>query len=157
VDTHPLGPADAAWKLAVLEDGWGGPLVARLGELVDAAPLAGFVAVEDGERVGLLTYAERVDGVEVVTLQATAPGRGAGRALMDRAYEHAVARRLPRLWLITTNDNIRAIRFYQQWGMDLRRLVHDGVAASRRVKPSIPDVGHHGIALRHELELERLV
>ena len=131
--------------------------MARLGELVDAAALPGFVALEGDQPVGLLTYAERADGVEVVTIQALTPGRGVGRALMDAVHDHAVARRAPRLWLITTNDNVRAFAFYQRWGMDLRRVIRDGVAASRRAKPSIPTVGDGGIPIRHELEFERAI
>ena len=154
---RPLTPADRPWARATLERGWGATAVARLGELVDAAALPGFVASEGGQRAGLLTYAERADGIEVVTIQALTPGRGVGRALMDAVHEHAVARRAPRLWLITTNDNVTAFAFYQRWGMDLRRVILDGVAPSRRAKPSIPTVGDGGIAIRHELEFERLV
>jgi hypothetical protein len=54
---------------------------------------------------------------------------------------------------VTTNDNLRALRFYQR---RLRPLaVHrDAIARSRALKPSIPEVGVDGIPLRHELELE---
>jgi ribosomal protein S18 acetylase RimI-like enzyme len=37
-----------------------------------------------------------------------------------------------RIWLITTNNNVRAIRFYQLIGMDLCAFYRDGVSASRR-------------------------
>ena len=114
-----LTDADQSWKLATLQRGWGTTTVARLAELVDAAPLSGFVALDGDERVGLLTYLERSDGIEVATIQALEQGRGVGRALMDAVYEHAVQREAPRLWLVTTNDNLRAFTFYQQWGMDL--------------------------------------
>jgi ribosomal protein S18 acetylase RimI-like enzyme len=157
VFVRELAKADQPWKVTTLQTGWGATTVARLGELVDAAALPGFVAVVDDERVGLLTYAERAGDVEVVTIQAQVAGRGIGRALMGAAYEHASRRKASRLWLITTNDNVRAFAFYQRWGMDLRRVIHDGVAASRRVKPSIPAVGSTGIACRHELEFERFV
>ena len=59
-----------------------------------------------------------------------------------------------RIWLVATNDNIRAIDFYQRWGMDLVGLIKDGVAASRMVKLSIPMTGHDGIPVRHELIFE---
>jgi DNA-3-methyladenine glycosylase I len=157
VFVRALVEADQPWKETALREGWGATTVARLGELVDCAPLPGFVAVDGDERVGLLTYAERADGIEVVTIQAQMTGRGIGRALMDAVYAHAARRAAPRLWLITTNDNVRAFAFYQRWGMDLRRVIRDGVAASRTVKPSIPALGSTGIPLRHELELERLV
>ena len=157
VFVRSLTGADQSWKVATLEQGWGATTVARLGHLIDAAPLPGFVAVDGDERVGLLTHVERADGIEVTTVQAAAQGRGVGRALMDAIYDHAVQRAASRLWLITTNDNLRAFAFYQRWGMDLRRVIRDGVDASRRVKPSIPFVGSTGIPVRHELEFELVV
>jgi GNAT superfamily N-acetyltransferase len=149
-----LAAVDDHWKLTTLEAGWGSTCVARLGQLIDAAPLPGFVAELEGRRVGLATFARRPDGIEVTTLQALIEGRGVGRSLMDRVHAVAIEWDAPRLWLITTNDNVRAFAFYQRWGMDLVRVVHDGVSVSRRVKPSIPEFGRNGIALRHEFELE---
>lgn len=152
-----LTEADQSWKLATLERGWGTTTVARLAEAVDAAPLQGFVALDGNERVGLLTYLKRAHGIEVVTIQALEQGRGVGRALMDAVYDCAVQRQASRLWLITTNDNLRAFAFYQRWGMDLRRVIRNGVDGSRRVKPSIPAIGTTGIPIRHELEFELVV
>ena len=60
-----------------------------------------------------------------------------------------------RLWLITTNDNLRALRFYQRRGFRLAALHRDALETSRRLKPSISEIGFHGIPLRDELELER--
>jgi ribosomal protein S18 acetylase RimI-like enzyme len=157
VFVRSLAEADQPWKVTAIEHVWGTTIVARLGELVDAAPLPGFVAVDDADRVGLLTFVERADGIEVATVQALVEGRGVGRALMDAVYDHAVEREAPRLWLITTNDNVRAFAFYQRWGMDLRRVIRNGVDVSRRVKPSIPSIGNVGIPLRHELEFERVL
>ena len=58
------------------------------------------------------------------------------------------------VWLITTNDNTRALRAYQRHGFDLVALHHGAVDDSRRrLKPEIPPTGRDGIPLRHELEL----
>lgn len=154
---RPLDAGDHAWKRDTLTTTWGSTEVARLGQLVDAEALEGFVAVEDGERIGLLTFASRGDELEVVTLHSQRRRRGAGRALMDAAREAAVHQASRRLWLITTNDNVGALAFYQRWGLDLVALHREGVAASRRVKPSIPSHGHGGVPIRHELELELLL
>jgi GNAT superfamily N-acetyltransferase len=147
-----LTDADRLWMKGWLERAWGSTTVARHGRLSDAAGLPGFAALVDEEPVGLLTYDRQGDEVEVVTLQAEPEGGGAGRALMDAVTRYGRHTGARRIWLVTTNDNIRAIRFYQQWGMDLCGYVRHGVDRSRRVKPSIPTVGSHGIALRHELE-----
>jgi AhpD family alkylhydroperoxidase len=151
---RPLDEDDRPWAVEALRRGWGSTSVARKGALVDAARLAGFVAVADGRRVGLLTYARRADEVEVVTLQAETEGGGIGRALMDAVVSHGRAAGASRIWLVTTNDNIRAIGFYQRFGLDLVAYIGDGVAACRRLKPSIPLVSADGIDVRHELEFE---
>ena len=148
---------DADWTRSILEEGWGSTEVARLGELIDAADLPGYVAVVDDRRAGLATFTLRSDGLEVVTLQSLVPGRGIGRALMDRLERHGRDEGADRLWLITTNDNLRAFEFYQRWGMDLVRVVERGVERSRLIKPGIPERGANGIALRHELEFELLI
>jgi ribosomal protein S18 acetylase RimI-like enzyme len=154
MEVRPLGDDDRAWSVEALRRTWGSTSVARLGALVDAAALPGLVAVAGGRPVGLLTYARRGDEVEVVTLHVEHQGAGTGRALMDGILD--VARRTGgrRIWLVTTNDNTRAIRFYQQWGMDLVAYVRGGVAVSRRLKPQIPMIGTDGIPVRHELEFE---
>ena len=151
---RPLTPEDQRWKVETLERAWGSTLVARFEDVVDAAWLPGLVAQDGAGRVGLLTYAVRDDGIEVVTLESLVEGSGIGTALMDAVRALAIARGVPRIWLITTNDNLRAIGFYQRWGMDLVGVIHDGVTRSRLLKPSIPTVGQHGIPLRHELEFE---
>jgi ribosomal protein S18 acetylase RimI-like enzyme len=153
-----LGDRDVAWKQEALRRVWGSTSVARLGELVDAMPLDGFVAIDDtGEPVGLLTYALRGNELEVVTIHADRPGGGVGRALMDAARKRADDVGARRLWLVTTNDNIRALAFYQRWGMDVAALHRDMIARSRAVKPKIPTTGEGGVPLRHELELELLL
>ena len=63
-----------------------------------------------------------------------------------------------RLWLITTNDNVDALRFYQRRGYRLARVDAGAVDRSRAaLKPAIPEIGAHGIPLRDELELELLL
>ena len=59
--------------------------------------------------------------------------------------------------VITSNDNMRAMAFYQKRGFDLVRLYRNGLEAARRLKPDIPLVGRDDIPLRHELEFEMLL
>lgn len=59
-----------------------------------------------------------------------------------------------RLWLITTNDNMEALRFYQKRGFILSALYPNALEESRKLKPEIPEVGLEGIPLRDEIELE---
>ena len=63
-----------------------------------------------------------------------------------------------RLWVITTNDNVDALRFYQRRGFRLVRVHRGAVDRSRAsLKPEIPPVGAYGIPLRDEIDLTRRV
>jgi len=90
----------------------------------------------------------------VVTINAFPQGSGAGTALIEAAAAAAREAGARRLWLITTNDNLRALRFYQRRGFRLSALHRDALERSRELKPSIPEIGLDGIPLRDELELE---
>jgi ribosomal protein S18 acetylase RimI-like enzyme len=151
---RPLRDDDLGWTLDALVRAWNSRIVARKGELIDAGALDGFVAVCRDGRCGLLTYAARDDGVEIVTLQVDTEGVGVGRALLDAARDHAVQLCAGRMWLVTSNDNYRAFRFYQRWGMDLVAFYRDGMVRSRQLKPVIPLVDSDGVPISHELEFE---
>ena len=155
VEVRPLTENDGAWREEIEAASWAEPRVARLGELIDPTRLPGFVALLDGERAGLASYAVRGDECELVTIRSLREGRGVGRALLDAVRNAAIDAGCARLWLITTNDNLRALELYQRWGMEIvafhRRAVTE---ARRRLKPSIPELGANGIPIAHELELE---
>ena len=148
---------DLTWVIHRLEEAFGGVTVVRKGVPIDASVLPGFVATDGGRLVGLLTYDVAHGECEVIAIISTEEGQGIGRALMDAVRDHAAAVGYRRLWLITTNDNTRAFRFYQLWGMDLCAFYRHGVRRSREVKPSLPERGADGIPLDHELEFEMLL
>jgi ribosomal protein S18 acetylase RimI-like enzyme len=154
IEGRTLTEDDLNWKRANLVRAWGSTLVARRGFVIDAQALDGFVAIDNDTHVGLLTYAVRDADVAGVTLDVEREGRGIERSLMNAVKAKALEAGARRLWLSTTNNNIRAFSFYQQWGMDPALLIREGVAASRAVKPSIPTVDQRGIPVRHELIFE---
>ncbi len=70
-----------------------------------------------------------------------------------RLFEDSEARRRgqTRIWLATTNDNLRAINFHQRFGFRLTE-VHAGVVdEARKIKPEIPEVGKSGIPI-HDVD-----
>ncbi len=155
IEVRPLTEEDRPWAVEIETDSWGEPVVARLGELVDPTRLPGFMAFLNGERAGLVSYAVRGDECEVVTIRSLREGHGIGRALLDAVRDAAIDSGCRRLWLITTNNNLRALQLYQRWGMDIVALHRHAVSdARRRLKPSIPDRDAKGIPIAHELELE---
>ncbi|CCH16688.1 GNAT family N-acetyltransferase [Micromonospora lupini] len=104
--------------------------------------------------VGALAYRVGADGLEVVSLVAATPGGGVGTALLEAATTTAGEAGLARVWLITSNDNLRALRFYQRRGLRLVGVDRGAVDRARRLKPEIPLVGEDGIPLHDELVLE---
>jgi hypothetical protein len=61
------------------------------------------------------------------------------------------------VWLITSNDNLNALRFYQRRGYRLAAVHRDAIVLARQIKPEIPLVGDFGIPLTDEIELEKLL
>ena len=125
--------------------------------LLDMDALPGFVAEVHGEVTGVATYA--VDGAraELAVLVVRQPQRGAGTgaALVEAVASALVDSGAGELRLVTTNDNLDALRFYQRRGFRLGEVRAGAVDASRAVKPVIPEVGRYGIPLRDELILFR--
>jgi len=131
---------------------------ARLGELVHPLDHPALVAeAADGQLAGMLTYVPGQDWrqCEILTLHADEQWHGTGTALIEAARHLARRQRCARLWVITTNDNVDALRFYQRRGFGLVRVHRGAVDRSRAsLKPEIPQVGAYGIPLRDEIELE---
>jgi N-acetylglutamate synthase-like GNAT family acetyltransferase len=131
--------------------------VARLGRLEDSLAHPALVAEQDGELAGVLTYVLEGDSCEVLTLHAAGRFGGVGTALLRAVERLAAEAGCARLWVITTNDNVDALRFYQRCGFRLAALRPGAVDDSReRLKPEIPTTGSYGIDLRDELELEKV-
>lgn len=138
----------------ILKEEWDCPPCASRGQATDTTVLPGFVAVEENEINGVITYAIRQTECEIVTLNSLVENKGIGTALIQAVQGAAKAAGCRRLWLVTTNDDIEAIRFYQLKGFDWVAFHRDAVDAAREIKASIPEKGMHGIPLRHELEFE---
>ena len=134
-------------------DDFGGPLHARRGELIDVLAFPGFFAEQDGRPVGLLTYRRENGDCELVFIGAGERHRGSGSELVNALREEVAD--CKRIWLVTTNDNLGALRFYQRRGFVLAAVRPGAVDdARKRLKPQLPTVGEFGIPMRDELELE---
>ncbi|TCC52541.1 GNAT family N-acetyltransferase [Kribbella capetownensis] len=146
--------ADREAVVDLLTTAWGGTTVVAHGTVYDATTLPALVAEQDGRIVGLLTYTLADGDLEVVTIDAPVRHLGVGSALLTAAIEVAREAGVRRLWLITTNDNLDALRFYQRRGLRIVGVTPDAMDAARAVKPWIPATGAYGIPLRDELTLE---
>ncbi len=154
---RPLGEADRRWAARLLGERWASPRIVTRGRVHQADRLPGFIAEVDGRPAGLLTYCIKGEACEIVSLDSLIEGTGIGSALLEAAKQAAETAGCRRLWLVTTNDNMAALRFYQRRGFCLAALHRDALTISRRLKPSIPPTGIDGIPLRDEIELEILL
>jgi ribosomal protein S18 acetylase RimI-like enzyme len=147
-----FGPGDGEWAERLVYADFGGRMQARRGELVDALGCPGLVAECAGSRVGILTYRLGDKDAEIVLVDATIKHAGIGTMLVD-AFVAMVAGL--RVWLVTTNDNLDALRFYQRRGFGISAVRVDAVTEARRMlKPQISKSGSFGIPIRDEIELE---
>lgn len=147
---------DRPWLTGFMTERWGVPLAAGGGRLHRLDDLPGFAAVSaDGAVAGVVTYLIEPDACEVVSIDSVVQGEGVGTALLEAACQAAAAAGCRRVRLITTNDNVDALRFYQRRGFTLTELRPGAVDESRRMKPQIPLAGAYGIPIRDELVLVR--
>ncbi len=154
VQVRPLAEADRTWANHLIAGRWGSKQMVTRGVPHDVTRLPGLVAWRADERVGLLTYHLAGDSCEIVSLDSLVEGAGVGSALIAAAQEIARGVGCQRLWLVTTNDNLPALCFYQKRGFRLVAVYPGAVDEARRLKSEIPAVGLEGIPLRDELELE---
>lgn len=146
---------DRDWVRELIRERWGDETVVGHGVVYEPAKLDGFIAMEGGEPVGLATYRIEGHGCEIVTIDALVEGRGVGSSLAEAVHERAHRAGCARLWLVTTNDNERAQRFYDKLGFRVVAVREGAVNESRKLKPSIPLIGRGGVPITDEIELER--
>jgi ribosomal protein S18 acetylase RimI-like enzyme len=154
---RPKSAEDKDWTASLLAEWWAGPIIVTRGRIHQASDLPGFIAVQKEKPAGLITY--RIDGkdCEIVTMNSLVEGTGIGSALTDTVKNTAATAGCKRLWLITTNDNTTALRFWQKWGFQLVAVHLNAMEKSRRLKPEIPLTGNDGIPIRDEIELEMVL
>jgi GNAT superfamily N-acetyltransferase len=152
-----LTPHYRKWATDLIRDHWGSEKIVTRGRIHDTPALPGFVAILHEEPAGLVTYRLNGDQCEIVSLDSLHEGMGIGTALIEAVTGKAREHGCRRLWLITTNDNLEAVRFYQKRGFRLVAVHKDALQETRRLKPSLPETGIDGIPLRDEIELEILL
>jgi len=136
----------------ILKQRWGEPVVARARiylfedcQMFLAGDMDGIAAVSHDEP----------PFVELVAINAFSQWKGVGSALIEAIALSASALGFEAIRLTTTNDNVDGLRFYQRRGFQLTALRPGAVDESRRLKPTLPMTGQHGIPIHDELDLVR--
>jgi GNAT superfamily N-acetyltransferase len=154
MDIRRITPTDLPRLRLFWIDHWGGEEMFTRGRVYRPEQLEGFVIEDGNDWIGLLTFAIENNECEVTSLDSLREGQGIGSRLIDKAIEEANTRKCKRLFLITTNDNLNALGFYQRRGFEIVTIYRGAVNESRKRKPAIPLIGYNNIPLRDEVELE---
>ena len=124
------------------------------GREIDMTKAEGFYFSEEKNIIGLITYIVYNGILEITSLDSLQENRGIGSKLVEAVIHEAKERKCQKIILITTNDNINAIKFYQKRGFDMANLFRNALDISRKLKPEIHLIGENSIPLRHEIEFE---
>ena len=127
------------------------------GKEIDMTKTEGFYFKEGEDIIALITYIVYDNVLEITSLDSLREKQGIGSKLIETVIHEARKRKLQKIVLITTNDNINAIRFYQKREFDMAHLYRNAMDISRKLKPEIPLVGENSIPLRHEIEFELFI
>ncbi|MGD8188709.1 GNAT family N-acetyltransferase [Brevibacillus ginsengisoli] len=156
VEIREVTEQEREWMRVFLIQHWGSTQMVYSQGIHQCDELPAYAAFMENKPVGLITYQLSAQGCEIVSLDSLAEGKGIGTALIEAVEETALSNQSNRIWLITTNDNLHALRFYQKRGYHLVSIHRNAVEAARRIKPQIPLVGNDGIPIRDEIELEKV-
>ena len=155
ISVRPIAATDQEWIRQSIIDRWGAEFVVAHGVIYYPHRLRGFVAeTPRADRIGLATHVIEGSACELVTLDSFQEGQGVGSALLRTLTQEAAQRGCSRLWCITTNDNLPAVRFYQKRGFRIVAVHPNAAERARALKPSLPLCGIGGIPIRDEIELE---
>jgi ribosomal protein S18 acetylase RimI-like enzyme len=135
---------------------WGSPQMVISSGIFQCDDLEGFAALnEKGNIIGFLTFNIDRDECEIISLDSLEEERGVGTTLIQRVENYAKENDCQRIKLVTTNDNLHALGFYQKRGYKLVGVFPHAVENARRVKPEIPLFAENGIPIRDEILLEK--
>ncbi|NTU28408.1 GNAT family N-acetyltransferase [Bacillus tequilensis] len=131
---------------------WGSSEMVISSGIFHCDELDGYAALdEDGEIIGCITYVIDGQECEIISLDSIIEKNGIGTALLQRVEDLAKQTHCQRIKLITTNDNVHAMEFYQKRGYQFAELFPNAVEKARRLKPEIPEKAENGIFIRDEI------
>ena len=136
--------------------GWGSDILVSRGKAHNAEELDGILAIDNGKIVGLGLYSIEKD-CEITLLETFIQNKGIGTQIIGRIKEIAKKNNCKRIWLVTTNSNINAIKFYQKRGFYISNIYIKAMDEARKIKPEIPKIAENGIEIRDEIEFEMII
>ncbi|MDR1701708.1 MAG: GNAT family N-acetyltransferase [Sporomusaceae bacterium] len=150
---EPITPKNRELATEFIARKWHTTQIVVRGETVDCTQIDGFIALDAAKEnvIGQTVYIFRGDACEIVLLNSEQKCAGLGSALIEKVKGAALAHSSKILRLVTTNDNLNAIGFYQKRGFELVGLNLGAFDRLRESIPQIPLIGDNGIPLHHEI------
>jgi GNAT superfamily N-acetyltransferase len=147
-------PEDSEQIRSLMIRDWGGePLIVH-GNAYYPSTMPGLLLFCGGSLQGLLFYDPQEAFYEIIALEVFKKFQGWGTELLEAFKAQALKEGCTTLKVMTTNDNLDALRFYQRRGFTLTEIALNAADQARQLKPAIPLIGDHNIPLQHELILE---
>lgn len=153
----PLTTEDNEWMRDLWLSEWDGETMISKGKAYHFQDLDSVIAWSGGVRVGAATYYLGTDECELMSINSTVEGLGVGSSLISAVEQTARQSGIGRIWLITSNDNLDALRFYQRRGYRITAVYPDAIDEARKLKPTIPHLGYYDIQIHDEIELEKFL
>lgn len=136
-------------------DNWGDDEMVVSSGTYQLSELPGFVAYDESEIIGVITYIIRNDQIEIISLDSFRENVGIGSQLLKKLEEISEEKDITNISVITRNDNLNALKFYQKRGYNITKVIPNAVEKARKQKPSIPLFAENGIPIRDEIVLEK--
>ncbi len=149
---------DFEWIKELYTRTWSGDICVSRGKVQKVDDFTGgFVAETGGQNTRFITYTVTGPEVEITGIVSLKEKSGVGSALVKAVIEMAKKQKLKKVCLVTTNDNLNGIGFWQKRGFKLVKVYPGSMEYVRKIKPAVPLIGENGIPLRDELELEMIL
>lgn len=139
----------------LFESNWGSIYMIYDSKKINLLEIEHIEISNDSTVEGILTFFEDQTDVHIVSLNAFVFGKGIGSQLLEELESIAKGRKKKTIFVETTNDNCKAIKFYQTHGFDMYQLKINEVSSQRILKPSIPLNGCYGIPIKHIIKFKK--
>ncbi len=154
MEIRPFEKTDFLWLESQWLETWGSKIMISKGRKIHLEEQRGFIVSEISVPTGFITYCIRDREIEITSLLVKREKAGLGKMLLDQMKEMAKISGVNRIWLVTTNDNINSLEFYQKNGFSICGIRENIMNEYRKLKPEIPLTGYNGIPVRDEIEME---
>ena len=93
---------------------WGSSEMVTSTGIYQCEKLDGFIFEENNQIIGLVTYVIKGNETEIISLDSLQEGKGIASALIKKVENTAKQKQIQIVSLVTTNDNLNALKFYQK-------------------------------------------